>query len=202
MLTIWGRINSHNVKKVVWFAEEASLAYRRIDIGGLFGFTPEYLAMNPNRLIPTIEDDGFVLWESNAILRYLAAAHVPQFLPADLHERASGDKWMDWQFQFADAQRDAFIGLVRHKPEERDEALITRSTEASCKLMAILDDALSRQEWLSGKYFGIADVPMGVYAHTYFSLPMPRPDLPHLADWYARLKQRSAFAVIAKVPFT
>ncbi len=202
MLTIWGRLNSHNVKKVVWAAIEMGLAHRRIDIGGAFGFTPEYLALNPNRLIPTIEDDGFVLWESNAILRYLAHRHAPALLPADPQTRASGDKWMDWQFQFADAQRHAFQGLVRQPPEARDEAAIARSAEASGALMRILDAELAVRPWLSGETFGIADMPMGVYAHTFFTLAMPRPDLPHVAEWYARLQQRPGYAETVMIPLT
>jgi len=202
MLTIWGRLNSHNVKKVVWLAEEIGLEFRRIDIGGPFGFTPEYLALNPNRMIPTIEDDGFVLWESNAILRYLAQAHAPRLLPADPRRGAAGDKWMDRQFHFADAQRDAFLGLVRHRPEARDTAAIARSAQASGEMMAILDAELARRGWLSGRAFGIADIPMGVYAHTFLSLDMPRRALPHLAGWYARLLERPAFARIAAVPLT
>jgi len=194
VLTIWGRLNSHNVKKIAWGAVEMALDHRRIDIGGPFGFTPEYLAMNPNRMIPTIEDDGFVLWESNAILRYLAHKYAPALVPADPQLRASGDKWMDWQFHFADAQRDAFLGYVRHTPETRDDAAIARSAEASGAMMRILDAELARRPWLSGDSFGIADMPMGVYAHTFFTLPMPRPDLPHLEQWYGRLRQRPGFA--------
>ena len=202
MLTIWGRLNSHNVKKVVWAAIEMGIAHRRIDIGGAFGFPSEYLALNPNRLIPTIEDDGFVLWESNAILRYLAHRHAPALLPGDPQKRASGDKWMDWQFQFADAQRHAFQGLVRQPPEARDEAAIARSAEASGALMRILDAELAVRPWLSGETFGIADMPMGVYAHTFFTLAMPRPDLPHVADWYARLQQRPGYAETVMIPLT
>lgn len=202
MLTIWGRLNSHNVKKVVWAAIEMGIAHRRIDIGGAFGFPSEYLALNPNRLIPTIEDDGFVLWESNAILRYLAHRHAPALLPGDPQKRASGDKWMDWQFQFADAQRHAFQGLVRLAPEARDEAAIARSAEASGALMRILDAELAARPWLSGEAFGIADMPMGVYAHTFFTLAMPRPDLPHVADWYARLQQRPGYAETVMIPLT
>ena len=202
MLTIWGRLNSHNVKKVVWAAIEMGIAHRRIDIGGAFGFTPEYLALNPNRLIPTIEDDGFVLWESNAILRYLAHRHAPALLPADPQTRASGDKWMDWQFQFADAQRHAFLGLVRQAPEARDDAAIARSAEASGALMRILDAELAARPWLSGETFGIADMPRGVYAHTFFTLAMPRPDLPHVVDWYARLQQRPGYAETVMIPLT
>jgi glutathione S-transferase len=202
MLTIWGRINSHNVKKVVWLVEEIGLPCERVDMGGSFGFTDAYLAANPNRLIPTIDDDGFVLWESNAILRYLAHRYGPAFLPEDPRARAAGDKWMDWQFSYADAQRDAFIGLVRHAPEARNLDAIAASAEQASGMTAILDAALARQPWLSGDEFGIADIPMGVYVHTWLTLPIDRPDRPAITDWYARLRTRPAFERIAQVPLT
>lgn len=202
MLTIWGRLNSHNVKKIAWAAVEMGIEHRRIDIGGAFGFTPEYLAMNPNRLIPAIEDDGFVLWESNAILRYLAHKYAPALLPADPQIRAAGDKWMDWQFQYADAQRGAFYSLVRQSPEQRDPAMIARSAQQSGAMMRILDAELAQREWLSGDMFGIADMPMGVYAHTFFTLDIPRPELVHVADWYARLRQRPGFAENVMIALT
>jgi glutathione S-transferase len=201
MITIWGRLNSHNVKKIAWAVIEMDLAHQRCDIGGAFGFTPEYLAMNPNRMIPTIEDGGFVLWESNAILRYLADAYAPAFLSDDPAERAQGDKWMDWQFHFADAQRDAFLGCVRHGKDASDPA-VTASAEASCAMMALLDAELATRPWLSGKRFGIADIPMGVYVHTFYTLPIPRPDLPHLADWYACLRHRAGYADTVMIPLT
>lgn len=202
MLTIWGRLNSHNVKKIAWAAIEMAIPHRRIDIGGAFGFTPEYLAMNPNRMIPTIEDDGFVLWESNAILRYLAHRHAPAFLPDDPRIRAAGDKWMDWQFHFADAQRDAFLGLVRQPEDQRDAAAISRSAEQSTKMMCVLDTALADQPWLSGQDFGIADFPMGVYAHTYFTLAIPRLELPNLTRWYRDLQGRPGYAETVMIPLT
>ena len=206
MLTIWGRLNSHNVKKVAWIAQEIGLPHQRIDMGGPFGFTDAYLAMNPNRMIPTIsveggEDDGLVLWESNAILRYLAARHAPDLWPADPAERARGDKWMDWQFHFADAQRDAFLGLVRHGKDATDPA-VARSAQASAEMMQILDEELATRSWLSGETFGIADAPMGVYAYTYFTLAIPRPDLPHLAAWYERVCQRPGFSSQVMIPLT
>lgn len=194
MLTIWGRLNSHNVKKVVWLADEIGIDYVRHDIGGSFGMDAAYRALNPNALIPTIEDDGLVLWESNAILRYLAARYAPALWPADLGQRAAADKWMDWQFGYADAQRDAFIMLVRKPPEQQDAAVIARCAAATARLMAMLDNALARQPWLTGDSFGIADIPMGTYAHTWFTLAMPRPDLPHVNAWYERLKTRPGFA--------
>lgn len=201
MITLWGRLNSHNVKKVAWALVEMDLPYERRDIGGPFGFTPEYLAMNPNRMIPTIDDDGFVLWESNAILRYLADRHVPAFRSADPRIRAAGDKWMDWQFHFADAQRDAFLGCVRQGKDGSDSK-VAASAAAATQMMQILDAELETRPWLSGQQFGIADIPMGVYAHTYFSLPVVRAPLPRLEEWYARLQTRPGYADNVMIPLT
>ncbi|WP_226015645.1 glutathione S-transferase family protein [Novosphingobium sp. FKTRR1] len=201
MITLWGRINSHNVKKVVWALGEAQVPFERIDMGGKFGYSRQYQALNPNRMVPAISDGDVHLWESNAILRYLADVHAPQLRADDPAVRASGDKWMDWQFHFADAQRDSFLGVVRHGKDGTDTA-VAASARASEAMMALLDAELATRDWLSGPAFGIADMPMGVYAHTYFALGIPRPDLPHLADWYARLRERPAFAEIAAIPLT
>ncbi len=201
MITIWGRLNSHNVKKIAWAAIAMGLPHRRIDMGGAFGVTPEYLALNPNRMIPTIEDGPVVLWESNAILRYLADAHAPDFRSDDPAERAQGDKWMDWQFHFADAQRDAFLGCVRQGKDASAPSVVA-SAEASSAMMALLDAELAGRTWLSGNRFGIADMPMGVYAHTYYTLPIARPDLPHLAAWYARLQRQPGYAETVMIPLT
>jgi glutathione S-transferase len=201
MITVWGRINSHNVKKVVWAVAEAGVPFNRVDMGGSFGYSPAYEAINPNRMVPAISDGAVHMWESNAILRYLADAHAPQLRADDPATRAAGDKWMDWQFHFADAQRDSFLGVVRHGKDASDPA-VAASARASEVMMAMLDAELAERPWLSGERFGIADMPMGVYAHTYFKLGIPRPDLPHLAAWYAKLLQRPAFADIAAVPLT
>ena len=203
MLTIWGRLNSHNVKKVAWLADELGLPYVRHDVGGQFGMDAAYLALNPNALIPTIEDDGFILWESNAILRYLAQRHGDErWWPADPKARATGDKWMDWQFSLADAQRDAFLHLVRKTPEQRDPQAIARSAAATGKALKVVDDVLARQRWLSGDQIGVGDVPVGVYAHTFFTLDIDRPDLPHLAAWYARLTEREAYRTSVMIPLS
>lgn len=203
MLTIWGRLNSHNVKKVAWLADEIGLPYVRHDVGGQFGMDDAYRAKNPNALIPTIEDDGVVLWESNAILRYLANRYAPgDMWPSEPAARAQGDKWMDWQFSFADAQRDAFKQLVRTPVEQRNGQLIANSAKASGAAMQILDRALSQQEWLSGVHFGVADVPMGVYAHTFFTLDVERPDVPHVRAWYDRLRARPAYTKSVMIPLT
>ena len=202
MLVIWGRLNSHNVKKVVWAAEEASILYERRDIGGRFGFTDDYLAMNPNRLIPTIEHHGFVLWESNAILRYMAAQFAGELWPTDLELRASADRWMDWQFSYADAQRDAFVNLIRKAPSDRDMAAVAASARTAGEMMGILDAALAKQPWLSGDDFGVGDIPMGVYAHTWFTLDIDRPERPHVAAWYEKLKARPGYSVNVMIPLS
>jgi glutathione S-transferase len=203
MLTIWGRLNSHNVKKVAWLTQEIGLPYVHHDVGGKFGMDAAYLALNPNALVPTIEDEGLVLWESNAIVRYLAARHAPdRFWPADPATRATADKWMDWHFAFADAQRDAFLNLVRRAPEQRDMDALARSAQAAGKMMRILDDGLRPSGWLSGSAFGIGDIPMGVYAHTFFSLAIDRPALPNAEAWYEKLKARPTYAATVMIPLT
>ncbi|ATE63416.1 glutathione S-transferase family protein [Rhizorhabdus dicambivorans] len=201
-LIIWGRLNSHNVKKVAWAAVEAGIDHERRDIGGKFGFTDAYLAMNPNRLIPTIEDDGFVLWESNAILRYLAAKYAPALWPDDLRARALADRWMDWQTSYAPAQFNAFWGIVRTAPADRDLAAIAASAATCGEKMAILDAALAEKPWLSGDSFRIGDIPMGVYAHTWFTLDIERPARPHVEAWYERLKARPGYADNVMIPLT
>lgn len=197
MLTIWGRLNSHNVKKVAWFAEELALPHVRHDVGGAFGMDDAYLALNPNALIPTIEDEGFVLWESNAILRYLAARHGGErWWPADPAVRATADRWMDWQIDYAEGQRDAFVNLVRRAPAQRDMAAVTQAAARCAKRMTLLNRHLAEAEWLSGADFGIGDIPMGVYAHTWFTLEIERPNVPHVAAWYDRLKSRPGYGQV------
>ncbi len=204
MLTIWGRINSHNVKKLLWFADEIGLPYDRRDVGGQFGFPADYVAKNPNRLIPTVEDDGLVLWESNAILRYLAAKYASGtvFWPEDPAARAIGDKWMDWQIGYADAQRTMFMQMVRVAPENRDAEAIAASLKQATALMVILNGALEKTHWLSGAEFGLGDIPMGCYVNSWFQLDIDRPDLPALEDWYGRLKSRPAYAEHVMIPLS
>lgn len=203
MLTIWGRLNSHNVKKVAWFSAELGIDHVRHDVGGAYGMDAAYVAKNPNALIPTIEDGDLVLWESNAILRYLAAQYGGEtYWPADPAARARSEKWMDWQFGYADAQRDAFVNLIRKPSDQRDEAAIVRSAYESAKQMAILNDALRVSLWLSGASFGIGDIPIGVYAHTWLTLDIERPSLPHVETWYARLRERPAYVSQVMIPLT
>lgn len=197
MLKIWGRHNSSNVRKVLWCAEEIGLPYESIEVGGAFGGTQsaEYRAMNPNGLVPVIEDHGLPLWESNTIVRYLAARYALGALyPEDVVERAQSEKWMDWTTAtFSPAFRDLFWGTLRTAPADRDEARIAAALVRSGELLALADEILARQPWLSGAQFAMGDIPLGSFAYAWFEMPIQRPDLPHLADWYARLTQRPAY---------
>jgi glutathione S-transferase len=206
MLKIWGRTNSTNVKKVLWCAEELGLPYERIEAGGIHGVVndPAYRALNPNGLVPSIEDDGFVLWESNAIVRYLAARHGAGSLwPQDAQARASADKWMDWTTaSIAPSFRDIFWNLVRRSPQERVESEVSRGLDSCSRLLAIADKALEGQPFLSGDQFGIGDIPLGCTAYGWFNMPIERPDLPHLAAWYERLATRPAYRKAVMIPLT
>ena len=149
MIKIWGRNTSANVQKVMWAVGEIGLPHERIDIGGPFGANREaaYLAMNPNGLVPTLEEeDGFLLWESNAIVRYLAAKHRAAVLePADLHARARANAWMDWQLSvLAPAIFQSFWGLIRTPPEKRNHAAIEESKQSTTEAIAILDAELAK----------------------------------------------------------
>lgn len=196
MLRIWGRISSINVQKVVWCCDETALAYDRADVGGKFGGndTPQYLAMNPNGLVPVIDDDGFILYESNAIVRYLAGKHSPGKLwPEDLRQRADADRWMDWQAtSFTPAMWGAFWHLIRKSPAERDAALIESSREKSDKCAAILDRHLADRTWLTGERFTAADIVVGCAVHRWLNLPLERAPRPNLERYYAALKARPA----------
>jgi glutathione S-transferase len=205
-LRIWGRMSSINVQKVVWTARELGLAFERIDAGGAFGGnrTPEYLRMNPNGKIPLIDDDGFVLWESNAIVRYLAARHGAGTLwPNDLRQRADADRWMDWQAtELTPAMRNAFMQLIRTAAEARSPALVGESNAATEALMAILDEHLAGRHFLCAQQFTVADVAVGASVHRWFGLPQPHAPRPNVQGWYRRLMTRPAVAGVLTLPIT
>jgi glutathione S-transferase len=197
-LRILGRRNSSNVQKVLWCCGELGLAFKQEDVGGAFGGnrTAAYLERNPTGLIPTlIEEDGFALWESNSILRYLASAHGPEsFYPAQPRRRAAAEKWMDWQLSAVNpAITPVFWGLVRTAPEQRDGAAIARARDQLAQALAILERQLASSPWVTGEAFGVADIPLGIMVHRWFQLPMEREEYPQLARWYAALRARPAF---------
>lgn len=196
MLKIWGRKNSTNVRKALWCAEEAGLAYERIDAGGAFGVVNDapYRALNPNGVVPTLDDDGFILWESNTIVRYLAARYAPDLYPQDLQARASAEKWMDWTTSsLAGPFRTVFWGTLRTPPEQRDAAAIQAAIDTCVRLLEIPEATLARQPYLSGEQLGIGDIPLGSFIYAWFEMPIERPEQPHLKAWYERLKARPAY---------
>ena len=196
MLKIWGRMSSINVKKVVWTAQELGLDFQRTEAGGLFGVvtTPEYMQMNPNSLVPVIEDDGYVLWESNVIVRYLAAKYASgQMYPTDLRERFDAERWMDWQQTTLNpVSRPGFWQLIRTPPEQRNAALMAESNAAVEALMCTLDMHLAHRKFMVGERFTVADIPLACEVHRWFGLPQPRQSRPHIERWYASLRTRQA----------
>jgi glutathione S-transferase len=197
VLKILGRKNSSNVQKVLWCCDELGLAYEREDVGGPFGKTrePAYLALNPNALIPTIIDDDFVLWESNTIIRYLAAKHGTGTLyPTDPRIRAKAERWMDWQLSVVvPAINPIFFGLIRTPPEKRDQAAITAARDKLAGAMTMLDAELGRTDFVAGDAFTVGDIPVGIMTYRWYTLEIEREELPNLKRWYDRLTERPGF---------
>ena len=208
MLRLLGRANSSNVMKVIWLLEELGVPYEREDYGGGFGKTQtaDYLAMNPNAVVPTLVDGGFALWESNAILRYLAAKHAAgtAMWPADLQARANIDRWMDWQqTTLGPPMTPVFWGIVRTAPEKRDWPAIHAAAEKCAKAYDLLDHVLSSQDYVAGPSFTPADIAIGVHAHRWVSFEgITRPAQPAVHAWYARLMERPAFKAHIALPMT
>ena len=206
MLKVWGRNNSVNVQKVLWCCEEMGVKVERIDAGGQFGVvnTPQYRALNPNGLVPTVEDGPFVLWESNAILRYLTAKHSSGKLwPEDLKVRAEADKWMDWSSTvFWPAFRPLFWNLVRTPVDQRDDKAMEESKLKSAEVLGYLDAHLKNREYIAGEALTMGDIPMGCAAWRWFGLAIERPELPNLERWFGTLRQRPAYESVVLLPLT
>lgn len=207
MLKVWGRNTSSNVQKVMWAVQELGLEHERFDIGGAFGKNrePAYLAMNPNGLVPTLQDGDFILWESNTILRYLAREYGDGRLEgADARLRARAGQWMDWQLSVVGpAITPAFWGLIRTPPEKRDAAAIAAAQAKTTEAMKILDAQLGKTEYVAGGDFTVGDIPVGVMTYRYWQLVPERPELPNLQRWYAALQKRAAFRdQVEAVPLT
>lgn len=204
MLKVWGRPTSIHVQKVMWAIGELGMNVERVDVGGPFGGldAPEYGAMNPNRRIPTLQDGDVVLWESNAIVRYLAAKFgAGHLLPRDPVERAIADQWMDWQqTTLLDDMRILFWGLVRTPAAERDHVAIDAAAARLRDVWARLDHHLSTRRWVAENRFTMGDVPAGAFCHRYHTLGVERAPLPHLTAWYERLETRDAFREHVMIP--
>ena len=206
MLRIWGRDNSVNVQKALWCCEEIEVPYERVDAGGSFGVvnTQQYRNLNPNGLVPTLEDEGFVLWESNAIVRYLAAKHsAGKLWPEDLKERAEADRWMDWQATtFWPAFRPLFWNLVRTPPEQREQGAMEESRLKTAEILAYLDAHLRNRSYIVGDALTMGDIPLGCAIWRWVSLPIDRPELANVQRWFETLGTRPAFSKIVMQPLT
>ncbi len=205
MLKIWGRTNSVNVKKALWCAEELGLQYQRMDAGMQYGVvnTPEYRKMNPTGLVPTIDDDGFQLWESHSIVRYLCARHGAGTLwPTDLRARADAERWMDWAFSFQGAMRNVFWGLIRTPAEKRDVKAIEEGCRKSAELIAMLDGVLAQRPYVAGSAFTMGDIPIGCEVQRWMRVPIERASFTHVQAWYERLGQRPPFRKHVDLPLT
>ena len=205
MLKLWGRNNSVNVQKPIWCLEELKVPYERIDAGMQYGVVNElqFRKMNPNGLVPVIEDGGAVIWESNAIVRYLAAKYGKGTLWAeDPAERAQSDKWMDWcATVYWPPMREVFWGLVRTPPEKRNPELIETSRKKAGEILKILDAALSRSDYIAGDHLTIGDIPLGAISWRWFGIAgLERPSRPNVEAWFKRLSQREAFKKSVLLP--
>jgi glutathione S-transferase len=195
---VWGRATSSNVMKVLWGLGELALPFERIDVGGSFGKTdtPEYRGMNPTGLVPTLQEDDFTLWESNAILRYLCHAHAAHSMlwPQDPHARANIDRWMDAQQTVLNRPMGVvFWGLVRTPADKRDPTAIAQGVADAAKAYGMIEPLLAKHAYIAGPDFTLADIPWGVHAHRWFNMDFSRPSLPALRAWYDRLCERPAY---------
>ncbi len=198
MITVWGRKNSVNVQKALWALAELGKPFERQDVGGAFGGldTPEYVAMNPNKRIPTLVDnDGTVIWESNAIVRYLCARYrVSTLWPDDPVARGHADMWMDWQVTtILPDMFTTFWGLVRTPAEKRDMPAIEAAAERMGQSWSHLDNWLSDKPYVAGDSFSMGDIPVGCFVWRYSQLDIVRPSLPNLDAWHNRLQTRKGF---------
>jgi glutathione S-transferase len=198
MLKVLGKATSINVRKVLWTCDELGLPYENEQWGA--GFqpvdTPQFLALNPNAMVPVLIDGDFVLWESNSICRYLANRYgAGALLPADPARRALVEQWMDWQAtELNNAWRYAFMALVRNSPAHRDPVAIDSGIALWNRHMAILERQLERTgAFVCGAEFSLADVVLGLSVNRWAMTPFEHPDLPAVAAYGELLNERAAW---------
>jgi glutathione S-transferase len=194
------------VQKVMWTVGELGIPHQRIDAGGPFGGldTPEFAKLNPNRLVPVIEDNGFVLWESHAIVRYLASQHgIGTLAPADRKQRALANQWMEWANStiYPDVIVTCFLGLIRTPAKERDAAAIEAAARRAGENLAILDAQLAGGPYILGDQLTVADIANGSLMYRYFNLDIPRRRLANVEAWYQRLTDRKPYQEHVMIDF-
>jgi glutathione S-transferase len=206
MLKIWGNADSINVQKVLWCCEEIGLNYQRIDAARHFGIinTPEFRALNPNGLVPTIDDEGFVVWESNTIVRYLAAKHAAGTLwPTDAQDRTHADRWMDWtNSTLWPTMVPLFRAFMRTPEAQRDARAIEAVRLETIEVLEILDGRLKSSEYVGGATFTMGDIATGCAAWRWMALPVERPALTHLQRWFETLCERAAYRKVVMLPLS
>lgn len=197
MLTVWGRPNSSNVQKVMWTIGQLGLDHEHHNVGGSFGGNdaPGYRAMNPTGLVPTLKDGDLVLWESNAIVRYLSATYAAgTFWPTGPADRALADQWFEWgQTAIIPDVMAIFFAIVRTKRADQDLAAVKPVAARVGEKLRLADDKLSGQDFMGGAALGLADIPLGMVIYRYFTLEIKRPALPNLEAWYGRLQDHPAY---------
>ena len=205
MLKMWGRNTSSNVQKAMWAVAELKLPCERIDVGGAYGKTKEpfYLAMNPNSLVPTLEEeDGFTLWESNSIVRYLAMQYAPDLLYGnDIKTFASASRWADWENnELLPPQHNMAMHLIRLPENKRDPKVLADACEKFARAIKIADDQLGRTRYIAGDRFTYGDIPLGLRVHRWHVLGLAQETPPNIARWYTEIKARPAFNVYTADP--
>jgi len=202
-LILWGRSSSSNVMKVLWLLDEIGIDYQRRDVGGEFGGTDtaEYRRHNPTGLVPTLQQGNFYLWESNAILRYLANTHPTPLWPTNPQQRANIDRWMDFQQTVMHGKVVAvFRPLIRMKPEQRDPVQIAKDAAALAKSWDLVLPQLAAHPYVAGPDFSLADIPLGIMVHRFYALEIERPDIPLVRAYYDRLLARPAYVRHVALP--
>lgn len=206
MLKIWGRVNSINVMKVMWCVEELGIEHERVDAGMEHGVVGEdfYGALNPNRRVPTIEDDGLVLWESNVIVRYLSAKYGAGTLcPTDVGERALAEQWMDWQQTTVHPDLTfIFWAVVRDLKENQDPEKLAAAASRLGKNWQLVDEQLAGRDFLCGNRLSMADIPLGTAVWRWYNMDTERPALANVEAWHDRLQQRAGFQKYVMQPLT
>jgi glutathione S-transferase len=206
MLKIWGRLNSINVMKVMWCVEELGIEHERVDAGMAHGVVGEdfYAKLNPNRRVPTIEDDGLVLWESNVIVRYLCAKYGSGSLsPENIGERALADQWMDWQQTTVHPDLTfIFWAVVRNLKENQDPDKLAAAASRLAKAWQVADDQLANRDYLNGDQLTMADIPLGAAVWRWYNMKIDRPVLANVEAWHGRLKERPGFKKYVMLPLT
>jgi len=206
MIKIWGRTDSSNVQKVLWCLAELGLNCERQDWGGKFGGNKDqdYLAMNPNGLVPTIKDGDFILWESNSIMRYLNAKYGQgKLLPSTPEGMANANRWMDWQLSVLNPSIvPLFWNLIRTQEDKRDAKVVQGALDKTSAAWQMAENQLAQSAFVAGDNFSLGDIPLGVWAYRWFNLPIEQPKQPNLEDWYDRLKQRKPYQTHIMIPMT